>query len=272
MSRIFSLLTVLIIVVGCAQAPHQQLVYQSENSILKEETLMFGAEVASNNYLQSCYKNDMPQFYAKSHEHFTKNPKDWKYWSIMGNCLVWKNQLREALFYLKSSFVLAADPKDKAVVLANMGIANLRLNRAQKGLSLMLEAYKNLPDSSVLNFNLAQYYLSYSDPTNAEKYLNKLMKAKTLEAEMLHMLGVYYSLKKDLVKTSQYLSRLPASYETREDVSLTLAEWYLDQGNWQKASEILDKRKVSQFVTLEDRAKVLNKRMNEMKNQKRFGT
>jgi predicted Zn-dependent protease len=263
--RTFQQIIILFIVVACSHAPHQNINYESSNSILKDEALIVGSSSSSDFYLQSCYQNDMPEFYSKAQDHFEKNPKDWRYWSIMGNCLLWKNQIKEALFYLKSSFMLAPGEKEKAVVLVNMGIANLRMNRPNKGSSMLLEAYKSLPNSSVLNFNLAQFYLSYSDTKNAEKYLSKLSKTSKIEAEILHLLGIFHSLNKDLVKTSAYLSQLPASYETREDVSLTLAQWKLDQGNWEEASKLLSNRKSSSLDVLELRAKNLKEAVNKLK-------
>jgi hypothetical protein len=67
------------------------------------------------------------------------------------------------------------------------------------------------------------------------------------------------------VKTSAYLSQLPASYETREDVSLTLAQWKLDQGNWEEASKLLSNRKSSSLDVLELRAKNLKEAVNKLK-------
>jgi tetratricopeptide (TPR) repeat protein len=264
-----NLLALLILISACSTT--HQTVYESYDGKLKEETLMLGNFQTANNNLAHCYKGEMGKFDQKMHAHFMKDPKDWRYWAIMGNCAIWRNKIRDAVFYLKSSLALAQRTEDKGTILSNLAVAYVRLGRHHKALNTTEEAFKILPKSKVVTFNLAQLYLYLNDPEPAYELLTKLQDAGGDEPEIWHLLGLTYLLKGAPKEATKYLSRLPASLQVREDVALTLADWRLAQGDWENAEKYLSRRRTSSFAGLEARAKELKRKADEIKNKKRFG-
>jgi predicted Zn-dependent protease len=266
-----SYVLLLVFFISCSSSRHQNIAYQSLEGKLKDETLMMGNSKKSMSSLASCYNGEMNKFEKEMHALFIKDPKDWRYWAMMGNCSLWRNQIREAIFFLKTSASLTTNASDKATVFSNLAIGYVRLGRYHKALQATEEAFKTLSGSRVVAFNLAQLYLFLNENQKALELLSELQSTSGEEPEIWHFLGLAYLKKGSLPEATKYLGRIPANMQDREDIGLTMAEWKIAQGDWENAEKYLSKRRSSNFLGLEARAKELKKRAEDLKNRKRYG-
>ncbi len=236
-----TLLTAGLLFLGaCASKPHQKLIVDTDSGLFQGESLLrVAGDVPDASGLKSCYQGDLSGFTERARLEFSKSAKNTQYWTWVGNCLSWHNELREARFFFGLALDLAKTKEEQALVKNNLAVLHLRQGRVSKAYDLLVEARALAPQFVTPAFNLAQLYVGQNLNQEALKILLQPPFEKSQNAEVLHLKGLAYLQASQLKEAGAFLAQIPARYHGREDVALTLAKWHLHEGRPREAQGLL---------------------------------
>lgn len=231
-------LLLLSVLVGCASPRHQSLVVDGQSGLFNGESLLrlHGAQ-------QTCYQEDLNAFTQRARSSYAQGAKTASYWSEVGNCLAWYDELREARFFLGLGLELAKTKQEEAMIKNNIAVIYLRQGRVSRAYDLLQEAQGLANNFVTPAFNLAQLYISQNLNQEGLKILQRAPFAQSVDAEVLHLKGLAHLQMMQTKVAGQFLSQIPASFYTRPDVALTLAQWHNLEGRPEVALDFLKNRK-----------------------------
>lgn len=227
-----------LLLASCAGPGHQRLIVDNQSNLFNGESLLrvAGAEASS------CYKEDLASYTKKAREQFEKGAKSAIYWSEVGNCLAWHDELREARFFLGLAQDVAKSKEEEAMVKNNIAVIYLRQGRTARAYDLFKEARSLAPRFVTPTFNLAQLYVSQNINQEALKLLAEKPFATSLDPEVLHLKGLAYLQQGQVKEAGEFLVQIPAQFHKRGDFALTLAQWQVRVNGPEKALELLERR------------------------------
>lgn len=235
----------LLVLGACASKPHQNLVVDQESGLFKNESLwrVAGREAQEAQWLSNCYQGDLDGFTQKARQQYGKEAKTSQYWSWVGNCLAWHNELREARFFLGMAEELAKTKEEQALVKNNLAVVYIRQGRVSKAYDQLAHARELAPQFVTPAFNLAQLYVSQNLNQEALKILNQAPFEKSSDSEILHLKGLAFIQLGQVKAAATHLSQIPPKFHSREDFALTLAKWHLLEGRPAQTVELIDNLK-----------------------------
>jgi tetratricopeptide (TPR) repeat protein len=250
---------------ACASNPHQNLAVDQQSGLFKDESLwrVAGREGQEAEWLRGCYQGDLKGFTQKAREEYQKGAKTARYWTWVGNCLAWHNELREARFFLGMAQELAKTKEDNAMVKNNLAVVYIRQGRVSRAYDVLVEARELAPHFITPAFNLAQLYVGQNLNQEALKILNHPPFEKSSDAEILHLKGLAYVQLGQVKQASPFLSQIPPKLHSREDFALTLAKWHLLEGRPAKTLELLNNYKATGLSSPQKLAERLEREANQ---------
>lgn len=249
-----------LVLVGCASPRHQKLLVDTQSGLFNGESLLR----MSGERPQHCYKEDLSAFTERSRKEFKAQAKSALYWSDLGNCLAWHDELREARFFLGLAQDVAKTKDEQAMVKNNIAVIYLREGRISRAYDLLKEAMELSPKFVTPAFNLAQLYISQNINQEGLKLLLRPPFQASGDAEVLHLKGLAYLQMAQIKEAAIYLGRIPAPMQARPDVALTLAQWHVLEGRPDEALDALEKREKGIVLTAD---RLSDRIEREAKNQ-----
>ena len=229
----------LAVLAACASKPHQRLKVDATSSLFQGESLWRLSGQGEGLWLKDCYQGELKRFTDKARVAYQDGAKSARYWSWVGNCLVWHNELREARFFLGMALQLAQDKEEKAMVQNNLAVVYLRMGRVSRAYELLTEAKALAPHFVTPTFNLAQLYVAQNMNLEALKLLAQTPFKESPDPEVLHLRGLAHLQNGQSAEAAPHLSRIPPDFHSREDFALTLAQWHLKERRPERAQEVL---------------------------------
>ncbi len=230
-----------ITLVACGHRPQQRLRVDQSSPLFKGESLwrISGQAKTDNQWLMQCYQGDVATFTQKAREAYAQGAKSARYWSWLGNCLAWHNELREAHFFFGLALGVVQGKEEEAMVKNNLAVVYLKLGRVVRAFDLLVEAGKLAPQFVTPAFNIIQIYVAQNMNREALQLLSRAPFETSADPEVLHLKGLAHLQNGDAAAAGIFLQQIPEIFHTREDFALTLAHWHLELGRPARAQELL---------------------------------
>jgi predicted Zn-dependent protease len=223
---------------SCASKHHQKLMVSTTSGLFKGESLLrVGSEKP-----RACYDSDLTAFTQKARSEYTQRAKSSQYWTEVGNCLAWHGEMREARFFLGLATDLARSKQENAMVKNNLAVIYLRQGRVSRAYDLFREARELAPKLVTPSFNLAQLYVSQNMNQEALRILQQSPFRESQDPDVLHLMGVAHLQSGQSKPAGEFLTRIPASFHSRADFAVSLAQWHVVEGRPEEALEKLEAR------------------------------
>jgi type IV pilus assembly protein PilF len=273
------LLLTLTLLFSCGGHKIKSTIHKDDKDVLAAESfLRFGQgrlkELAGSNdpliaAVSYCHAGQFQKGFIRLKKSLKQNKKNPNYWNYLGMCYFLKGNLAKADYFFKTAI---SAKTDFAPAYNNLGMIFLRKKHYQIAYDYFHQALKFKPNARTANFNLAKLYIEFGQYDSALKILTNLYPKGSNDPDILSGLGIVYLFKGEHRKSLSYFNKISKDILTRVDISLYYALSLYENGQYQKAKEILDNKEHTQIRSLRlmertVRSKVLKALKNSLKKE-----
>lgn len=187
-----------------------------------------------------CHKKQYNEAYKIFKTQLDNQKENPVYWNHLATCFLLEKKYPKAKFYYDLALSIAPKKsKIKSVIMNNLGLYYLNMNRpylAQESFNSAIKANKKYKTPK---YNLAQVYLKFSQFKSAQEILTKLYKSSPKDIDFIYSLGHLNLMQGKYEKANKYFSLIPKKYIQRDDIATNFALSLYFSGQSDKAYKIV---------------------------------
>lgn len=240
-----------IIMTSCASSERLRTLSEAQMDGLRFESLnrydfnRLNISKYSRTPIALCHKKEYNKAYNIFKKQLDQQKENPVYWNHLATCYLLEKKLSRAKFYYDIAINLAPKKSNiKAIIMNNLGLYYLNMNRPYMAKDSFEESIKINPIFKTPKYNIAQIYLKFSQIDKAERVLLSLHSDAKKDIDFIYGLGHLYLMQSKYHSAKKYFEQIPKKYLSRDDIATNYALSLYFLGDKDKAYKVVKNAKM----------------------------